>query len=352
MRCAASVRLRQHDAVLPGESEAALEGTAAHWAAAQILEHGREHIGAVHQGVTLDEEMYRHVRVYTEAVRAVNAEWRLFEERLAMPSIHAQAFGTADAVLLNNMQKHITVFDFKYGYRPVEEFENWQGICYAAGVLDRFALSEEWTVEFVVAQPRAYHRNGPIRSWNTTASAIRVHTQRLAEQARVALESNSPPARVGAWCKYCEARHFCSAAQTAALSAMDTVYEGAADPLSPEALSLELRLLRQAQERLAHRLTGLEAQAMVEIQAGKVVPGWSVDHPPGRETWTRPVGEVVALGNLFGKQLGKLEPITPKQARDLGVPAEMVRAMSTRKTSEAKLVEVNTTAARKVFGNG
>ena len=60
----------------------------------------------------------------------------------------------------------------------------------------------------------------------------------------------------------------------------------------------------------------------------------------------------MALGNLFGKQLGKLEPITPKQARDLGVPAEMVRAMSTRKTSEAKLVEVNTTAARKVFGNG
>jgi hypothetical protein len=46
----------------------------------------------------------------------------------------------------------------------------------------------------------------------------------------------------------------------------------------------------------------------------------------------------------------KPEPVTPKQARDAGVPADLVASYSRRKTGAAKLAPLTTADAQRVFG--
>ena len=90
---------------------------------------------------------------------------------------------------------------------------------------------------------------------------------------------------------------------------------------------------------------------MALIQGGKSVPGWSIDHTVGREEWSKPASEVFALGQLFGVDLARpAEPITPAQARKAGVDATVISAYAKRKAGTAKLIKVDTTAARKAFG--
>lgn len=72
MKCPGSVRLCKG---LPNvSSEAAKEGTAAHWFAEQCLKRKCDadyFLGTVREGYTCTPEMAAHVQVYLDAVRAV-----------------------------------------------------------------------------------------------------------------------------------------------------------------------------------------------------------------------------------------------------------------------------------------
>jgi len=76
-----------------------------------------------------------------------------------------------------------------------------------------------------------------------------------------------------------------------------------------------------------------------------------IEHSRGREFWNKPEAEILAIGEMFGVKLDKgVALITPNAARKLGVDPSVVELYASRNTGAAKLVQIDTTDARKAFG--
>jgi hypothetical protein len=119
--------------------------------------------------------------------------------------------------------------------------------------------------------------------------------------------------------------------------------------LSAPDMGLELSLLSRAAKLLDARITGLHEAALSMARAGAIVPGWKVTQGMGRETWSVPIGEIVALGDALGVPLSKPGVVTPKQAIKAGVSPDVVAAYSYIPTGEMKLVPDDGAAARRAF---
>jgi hypothetical protein len=210
-------------------------------------------------------------------------------------------------------------------------------MAYAAGAIDalRFDGQQELQVTFRlhVIQPRAYGRK-PVRTWEVTVGELRAYWNLM--QVACA-EADSPGARtiVGPECKHCTARRACDAAQRAALSALEVA--GTAEPidLPTPAAAAELRRLRYSLDVLSARASGLEQQLMHAARTGEQVPGFHVETTAGREAWTVPLEQVLALGTMYGKDLRKAAALTPAQARAAGVGTD---GFTARKSGAASLV--------------
>lgn len=85
--------------------------------------------------------------------------------------------GTSDCILINKDQQVLDVIDYKHGSGvAVEVKNNTQAMQYGLGAL--LKLQEEgedisdWQVYLTIIQPRAIHKDGPIRIWNVSAKAL------------------------------------------------------------------------------------------------------------------------------------------------------------------------------------
>lgn len=274
------------------------------------------------------------------------------EVKLAIPSIHGYCFGTLDCFLYDRATRELFIWDFKFGYGVVEVFENWQMICYAAGLFDELPIDghedQRTTVHFRIIQPRAFHRDGPIREWSVPAWKLREEIHELRKNAAIAL-GNDSITRSGNHCRYCPARHSCRAALDAGIG----FYELATTPtpldLSPEAVGTQLAIVQRAHDQLGYVRTGLEEQATSLIRSGENVPGFILESGAGRETWTESPETVKALGEMCGVDLDKHALVTPNQARELGVDKDMVALYAERPSRGMKLVADDGTRAREIF---
>lgn len=277
------------------------------------------------------------------------------EEPVRIPSVHGENWGTPDAWYYDTSKGTLFIWDMKFGHGFVDCFENWQILDYAAGILDSLgidgAADQHIRVKMTIVQPRSYHRDGPVRSWSVMASDLRPYFNKLRAAAEAAT-SMAPVATVDPVraCKHCPGRHACEAFQRAAYTGFDVAMASAPLELSPHALGLELRMIQHYVKVLTARATGLEEQALATIRRGQIVPFFGVEQSAGREAWTRPVEEVIALGDMMGVALAKPGAITPKQAIKAGLPAEVVAQYSETPRGAIKLVPDNGTAARKIFG--
>lgn len=355
VQCPASTRA---EAAYPEteDSPEAAEGTAAHWGLAEMLSGRLVDVGQIApNGVYLTEEMIEAIDLAHADIEATLAPFGLkthqgaVEQRVAILPVHAEAWGTPDySIWLTS--DHLLVVDFKFGHRPVDVFENWQLIEYVAGLLhERGADDMRTRVTVKIAQPRAFHRDGPIRSWSFPATDIRAHIN-IANAAAVEALGPNPRFRVGPECRDCRARHACETLQRAALTACDIA--GAAQPfdLPPTALALEYRVLKRYAALLDARITGLEEQALAQIKAGKPLPGLRVEHGAGREVWTITDLQVIQIGKAIGVNVARpLAAMTPKQAVKAGLPDAILAGIVNTPRGAAKLVEDDGARARRVF---
>jgi len=365
VRCALSASL---EAAYPEteDSPASLEGTAAHWVVQMLLQGSV--IAADRQapnGVAVTQEMIEAAElVLDDILETLDPDWARYlviEQRVNIPRVHAQNWGTPDYRAWSRMENGrlcLHVWDFKFGHGIVDAFENWQLIDYTAGLLGEAGVNglqeQEAVVDMVVIQPRAYHRDGPVRRWRVVASDLRAYFNRLemaAEDATSIKPTASPHPDA---CKNCKGRHACEALQRAAYFAADYGQHYAPLELTPHALGLELRALKRAQSLLEARVSGLEAQAASSIKSGKMVPFWSLESTPGRLAWTRPAQEVAALGQMLGLDLAAApDVITPTQAKAKAKAAkiapEIFDAYAIRPAGTAKLTEDNGTNAKRIF---
>jgi hypothetical protein len=343
------------------DTDESREGEAAHYVAASLLEH-REHENfggaregwlnqAVPNGVIVTEEMIEAATLYAEHVIARTSQPQI-EQRLQISAIHELCFGTPDCWGWESTGLTLHVWDFKYGHLFVDAWENWQCITYVAGILAMYPQIDDQAVkvEIHVIQPRNYDASGPIRTWSVRASDLRAHFNVLRDAAVKALVPGAATKATPAGCRDCAARHRCATLQRATMEAVHVAGQATPLKLSAQALGRELREIERAAAILEARKTGLLQQGLDRAKRGENVPFWEITESRPREAWTKPVDEVLTMGELFDKDLRKpAQPITPAQARKLGIDESVITAYSHRPRGELRLTPIDTSKAKKVF---
>lgn len=358
--CAASVGMRQQYPE-PDDTDEAREGTAAHWYVTELLQGRDVAVGATApNGVPIDAEMVDCAQgilidvrdTYHGQVSAGGDPQMYVESRVHMPIVHEQNWGTPDVQIIDRARKVLHVWDYKYGHRFVDAQGNLQLIDYAIGAMREFPCADwpHWKITINIAQPRNYHRFGPIREWQTTGRALLDEYVPMLYEAAKAAMGDDPAYTTGEHCRDCSARHACPALQRAGAIAMDVSLRGSPVDLSAHALGLELRQIADAEARLKARRTGLEEQALGLIRGGTNVPFFTAQHAVGREKWTVPAAEAFALGEMYGVDLRKPpEPITPNQARAKGIDEAVISAYADRPRGALRLEPVDDNAAKLAF---
>ena len=312
-----------------------MEGTIAHEHAANWLIDNKE--------PEMPEEMARAVSMYVKDVRLIPGD-REVEQRVNIPGIHPQCWGTPDAVTRNG--KRLWLWDFKYGYGIVEVFMNWQLLTYACGVSKP---GDE--IHLRIVQPRVWHKQGPVREWVITHDGLQFYGQQLRKAAAVAMGDN-PQTVPGPHCRYCSARHTCKSARRVCLDGADYAAEASTEELSDRAIGKEIETLRWAQELISYRLTGLEADAFERLRSGKRCDGIEVSQSTGRLEWSCSPEDIVAMADILSVDVRKApELVSPRQAIAAGLPTEIVQQYATRRPGNQKLITNGDLKAQQVFKN-
>lgn len=352
------------------ESDEAREGTASHELAATMVDSASRArtdwptraVGqAASNGVAWSQESYDAAEMCTDDIYDVMTTRSLFnpqiEKRVDIGVIHPESWGTPDCWLFDVKTWTLLVWDYKYGHRPVEVFENWQMIEYVAGLLAVIEAEHDLGDNYInvimtIVQPRAPHRDGPIRRWTIRASDLRPYFDTLIATEAAALSAD-PDTCVGAECRDCKARRACDTLISAGGSIMDLVGKPIPVNLDADALGTELVLLRKASELLKALLSGFTAQAEGLIQNGETVPGFALEQGYGRQKWSEDSDSIIQMCDLLGVDVRKpAEPKTPKQVLKLGVDESVIKEYSYTPRTDAKLVPSTQTIASAVFQRG
>lgn len=362
-RCALSVQL---EAACPDTSDkpGAEEGTACAWALERTVTATPPAEGErAPNGVAITREMLEAVDLVLESVEAkLGPNWRsmvVSERRVTVPRVHlTECSGKPDLyawALLNNGRRALFIWELKFGRTVVEAFENDQLAAYASGLMSaELNLNDQETVlDLTIVQPRAHHRDGPVRTWRCVGSDIRALVNILAMQGEKALAPNPPARPTPEGCRDCSGRHVCQALQREGYAAADVADASTPVEMTPAALGLEQRALTRALALLEARVKGNAAQIEATIRAGTAVPGWALSQgAEGRLEWTVPAAQAALLGDMVQIDIrAPADVVTPTQAIAKGVPEAAVLAMAKRKPAARKLEQDDGTLARLTFGS-
>lgn len=329
MECPGSIRLSKD--VTDTSSVFALEGTAAHDLMAMCLQ---EQVDAVEYiGVELEpkgsgvkfianEEMIEAVQVYLDTIagdREANDEIYV-EHRFSLDTIYPGMFGTGDTVLLLPAKRKLKVYDFKYGKGvPVEVEGNSQLKYYGLGAALSFKGFDE--VELVIVQPRAPHKDGPVRRFSLSVLDLLEFADDL-RTAAVKTEDPEAALRAGEWCQFCPARGFCPELKNAAMSAamVEFTPTGTNTPPAPNFLSPEQldRMLRDA-DVVETWIAAVREYAHALLTAGGEVPNWKLVAKRAHRRWGDEMDAAMALHALGvpEEKIYTRKIVSPAQAEKL-----------------------------------
>ena len=216
MSCPGSVTLIAALRAQPGYEEVdpdyRRDGTQAHALAAHCLERDIDAWEAdAGEFPELTADMLDAVQEYLTYVRSRPGK-RSIELKMHVPEFHPQAFSTLDCALEDEPNETVEVDDYKHGVGVVVDAEdNAQGAYYLfMYVAKRPWIKDHWKAVFVIIQPRAFHPDGTIRTWETTVG----HIRRWAEtELRPAMEATKDLdyLALGQWCRFCPAKLVCPA---------------------------------------------------------------------------------------------------------------------------------------------
>lgn len=348
------------------ETPEALEGTAAHWVALDMLlatgrmpalgelaPNGHPVTLEMQQGATLLVDDIRG----TVSAATTGLVVRIEERVDAHETVHHDNHGTPDAFMVDRPRRTLFVWDYKFGHRAVDPYRNWQLINYAACILESEGLAyggmADWMFVFTVCQPRSYHSDGPLREWQCLGAELIPLINQL-RTAAYAASAPDAPCRTGAHCRDCLAEWDCRANQIVGGASIDVAYAQQSTGMSPAALGLEARMIATAQERLKARKDALDARILGLIRTGQTVPHWD-------KGWTNPLrrwkdgmrATAVSVGDMFGIDLRKPDLggiVTPNEAVKLGIDDSVITEYAETPPGSLKLVARDDRDAARVFG--
>jgi len=213
MNCPGSVALLK-DLQLPesDEPDYRADGSCAHEAAAHCLKEGLDAWEVMGQkfykDVEVTVEMSDAIQVYLDTVRPMmTVTATVMIEQPIQFKEHERGYGTVDCATVLVYDSLLNVTDFKYGAGiAVDVEDNPQLMYYAYGILQQHP--DVRRVVLRIVQPRAFHPDGKVRRWETTAEAICTWANDVLIPAmrRTELDADLD---AGPWCRFCPAKLVC-----------------------------------------------------------------------------------------------------------------------------------------------
>jgi len=303
----------------------------------------------------VDEEMAVGVQLYLDVCRGIakglhsTTEVR-FETYLDMSWLHPALGGTADFMAAEPFGM-LEIVDLKYGAGVVVEvLNNKQLKNYAVGCLRLYPDCER--VGITVVQPRALHIDGPVRRVEFSRAELDEFQVELLEGAR-ATERDDAPRNAGDWCRFCPAKARCEElrARVAVEAALDFDEQPSQLP-TPGGNDDLARLLRWA-PMIDALLRDAEGCALRELEAGRAVPGFKLVQGRSNRRWQFADDEIVRKVREADPKAETHEPAklkSPAQMDKVGKAVKKVVATLTFKppgrTTVASVTDPRDTLAR------
>lgn len=334
------------------------EGTLAHAVAEACIHAGCEAADFIGQTRTadgfefrVDDEFAEFVQTYVDYVRGLRAMGFavMLEARVrpavqwdGLKSLPADLFGTADCVAYHPDMKVLAVGDLKFGRGvPVEVEGNSQLLYYAAGASHEQVLKPLCaaagapfkgvdTVTLTVIQPRAPHRDGPIRRHAYTTGEVRTWARTtLYEGVKRALADGGKTLRAGSWCRFCPVLPHCEAPRrlsfdTAQAAFMNTPIENFPAPTDPGAALPDVHLSNKMLGNLLDKIEVIEPWLAAvrrlgqeRLEAGQSIDGWKLVPKRALRRWAGAdedeTLQVLANTGLDPDDYSTTKPLTPAQ---------------------------------------
>lgn len=328
MNCPGSnVLLKKLNLPETDEQDYRRDGIAAHEVGAFCLQRECdtwETIGQEFHGVTVDPEMGDAVQVYLDHVRSLmipNAtqyiEQPLGDDPATRP--HPLFYGRLD--FGQYATDVIDVVDYKHGEGiVVEPDDNPQMKYYAYGLLiPRLAkgvqIRSDRLVRLHIVQPRAFHLDGPVRTWETTVGEIVywAENELIPAMELAEIDSTLDP---GKWCRFCPAKLFCPMLQGLFGAAAK------ADPnMVPNFGQTRMGLEYQQIEAVNFYIKALKDEVLRRNMLGNTVPGTKLVKKKSDRVWK--ADGLKLIPQRFGeKGMTKPEVMSPAQLEKLGPEAK------------------------------
>ena len=298
INCPGSIRLTADLPRKPG-SIFAQEGTAAHSLAEACLsakdgiKDADSFISDIFEGHIVDYEMADAVQVYLDeiktTIKANPGSTIQVEKHFDLSWLHPGMFGTNDCSLHSPIYNLLYIFDYKHGKGvPVEVKNNSQLMYYALGAyhnLKELGLSVDKVIMTIV-QPRASHKDGPIRSWEISIDELKAWSKEL---KNAALETEKPNAKLkaGDWCRWCDAQGMCTAIHDKALATAQAEFSDKTVKLpEPEKLTDEqlIKLLVHT-PMIESWLKAVQSFAHNELERGRKIEGFKLVTKKTNRRW-------------------------------------------------------------------
>lgn len=338
---------------IDADNEVREDGTACHWLAEQPTGSVPEgHIAP--NGRTITEEMLDACTLYHSIpVRRGIRPDQISIEMLVLVSVMFPGWcdGTPDRWYYCDIFNTLYVDDLKYGFRTVDAEWNLQLFLYAltiACVVLKIS-DPELTITLTIIQPRAYSASGPVREFSFKLHEAGKLVDDLRAAAARAMSPN-PVCKTNPKCINCGARLRCPAFLEQGMAALEFSHAAKPQHMSSFELAYYLQQLEFAHDRLGSLITAMETEMEWQMRhAGGAFPGYAMRSKPGNRVWNCPPETVATLATLYGKDLIRAKPITPRQAGMAGIPESVVDMYSERRPSPAKLTRVDPNEAAKAF---
>lgn len=342
-------------------------GDAAHWVVQGSLERGgvpcHGFLGVVApNGVAVDDEIVEGAQIMVDDVMEVvsrlgdeHSVLRI-EQRVYMPSIHAQNDGTPDVAFWAPTVGYLFLWDYKHGHREVRAEGNMQLGDYLNGLRDEFDLDDQRTqVVTRIVQPFCYHSpGGPVDEHCGLLADWRPMWNQLKMKAAEA--DRDPKLSAGPWCRDCKAVGVCPTARRAVYALIDYCNEEyEMDAMSGADLAAERSLLADGLEVAKARLEAIEDTLHHGVLNGDTSSGLTAETKPGRLEWTVEPDVAAGLASQFGVDIRKKAVLTPTQAK-AAAPKEirplfekMMGGVTRRPAGPVKLVPVGESKTARAF---
>lgn len=330
------------------ENDPAREGTCAAWVAEQMIDGIPVKAGDTHaNGWVVDDEMIRLMQRYVTILRSLHPDGMVaceFHVRL-----NPYIAGTSDAwvAVWTDAGLHLYVIDLKYGYGIVEPYRNTQLSIYAGAVLRMLQQQGQIVtgVTLMIHQPRAAHPAGPTRRWDMTIAELEQWVAWIESRGEMC-QGQDPVAVAGEHCADCPAASTCHAVGKTLYQAHGTMLASQQRHMTREELATELTFLDGIEKMLKARRNMVEAEASAHIEAGRAVPGWSLEPGKGHRKWKYDPALIEAL---TGVSTVSDKPITPAELVRRGADEGLVDTLTETPRTKPSLVRITSDMIARKF---